>query len=407
MKFLAHFNLLTLLLCLFIINTLPSDAHAQSWDKYRDEDGLFHVLIPENYKIKEKTLRVSDNQVVISKELTANVDQSIYKKNAVKQYIVKYDQTFSHIIDDKQIPQLINVEVGKYIDYYTAYGGVLREKKLGNFAGYPGAELIISFRDKERGLQGIRVRILFSSTTKIEQIVIGPEDSMFSHRTKDFFGSLRLQDGRTAIEGDFIEEWETQTSPFQLSSTLIPPRADPFVPSKMKIVNSDRVERMSIKFLDPVFNYTLFYNIYGYRFGTLLSTENVQKVIMDKHLKKFKVNIADLKFSATSKGKYPVLSTKMHFVSPNKYPFMNTIRIYAYYFGNFLAIQEIVGNNIHVESSFGKNLLRYYKFHPIKAHDQLQKEKAEAGMEKLQGEENNSDEDINPPKDEDDIEEDS
>lgn len=401
----ARFNLIAFLLATFLIGALPTNAQAQSWDKYRDEDGLFHVLIPENYKIKEKTLRVSDNQVVISKELTASVDQSIYKKNAVKQYIVKYDQTFSHMIDDKQIPQLINVEVGKYIDYYTAYGGVVREKKIASFAGYPGAELIISFRDKERGLQGIRARIMFSSTTKVEQIVIGPEDSMFSHRTKDFFGSLRLEDGRTALEGDFIEEWEAETSPFQLSSNLIPPRADPYVPSKVKVVNTDRVERMSMKFLDPVFNYTLFYNIYGYRFGTLLTTENVQKVIMDKHLKKFKVNIAELKFAATSKGKYPVLSTKMHFASPEKYPYMNTIRINAYYFGNFLAIQEMVGNNIHVESSFGKNLQRYYKFHPIKAHDQLQKEKAEMGMERLHNE--TESDDIAPPEDEDDVKDDS
>lgn len=250
-------SLLSILFFTCFISVLPINAHAQSWDKYRDEDGLFHVLIPENYKIKEKTLRVSENQVVISKELTANVDQSSFKKNAVKQYIIKYDQTFSHLIDDKQVPQLINIEVGKYTDYYTAYGGVLREKKMGNFAGYPGAEIIISFRDQERGLQGIRARIMFSSTTKIEQIVIGPEDSMFSHRTKDFFGSLRLNDGRTALEGDFLKEWETETSPFQLSSILVPPVADPYVPSKVKVVNTDRVERMSIKFLDPVFNHTL------------------------------------------------------------------------------------------------------------------------------------------------------
>lgn len=374
---------LQLLTAFLFMSVFTTHAYAQGWEQYKDEDGIFHVLIPGNYKINKKYLRIDDREVATSGEIISTVDQRPYK-DVVKQYIVKYEQTFAHSIADNDVGSLLELELGKYIDYYTSFGGVMRNKEMGTFNGRPGGEVVISYKDKELGLQSIRVRIIYANTTKIEQIVMGPEETMFAFRTKDFFSSLQIKDGRTSLDGEFQKEWETVTSPFQLISQLIPRRNPPFVAKTESFVNSDSIERMSVKIVDPVYGHTLFYNLYGYRFNSLMTSENVQRVLMDKHLKKFNVSIAELKFAVSSKGQYPVLSTKMHFKPPSKFPFMNTIKLHAHYFGNFLVVQELAGSNIHVESVLAQNLSRYFRFDPVRGNKLLQKERAEKQMEKLE-----------------------
>lgn len=386
-------NLLLLFIAIqtIILMTATPNAHAQGMTKYIDEDGIFHVLIPDTYKINKKYFRIDENEVAISGEVVATEDQRPYK-DVVKQYIIKYEQTIAHSITENDIASLLNLELGKYIDYYTALGGVIRNKELNTYGGKPGGEVVMSYRDKERGIQSIRVRIIYSDVTKVEQIVIGPEDSMFAYKTKDFYDSLQVNDGRTELKGDLQKEWDTVTSPFAISTQLVPRKNPPFVENKPEFTNSDKIERMSMRFTDPVYGYTMFYNIYGYRFGSLLTNDNVQKVIMDKHLKKFKINIRDLKFSMTSKNNYPVLSTTMHFPAPPQYPFMNTIKLHAHFFGNFLVVQEFAGTNFHVNSVFAQNISKYFKFSPVAANKVLVKERAERQMKGLREEEAADDE---------------
>ncbi|MFP4313893.1 MAG: hypothetical protein ACLFR0_06165 [Alphaproteobacteria bacterium] len=384
-KTLRKLFLLALLNLALLASFSSQPALAQSWDKYHDEDGLFRVLIPPNYKINKKLMRMTDEQVAISGEVVGVIDQRPYR-DTVKNYIIKYEQTLAHTITQNDITDLVSRELEKYVKYYSTMGGVLRDEQLGTFNGRPGGEIMISYRDKERGIQSVRVRILLSETMRVEQIVMGPEDSMYAMRTKEFFDSLVINDGRTNIEGDLKDEWKTHMSPFELTAQLVPPKNPPFIPENTEFENSDKVERLSLKVVDPVYGQTLFYNVYGYRFNTLLSGENVQRVLMDRHLKKFRVNIRDLKFAIGSKGDYPILSTKMHFSPPDKFPYMNTIKLNAYYYGNFLAVQEIAGNNIHVESDIARNLVRFFDFDPLRAHNALIKERAEKAMQNIENE---------------------
>lgn len=372
-----------LLLQIAFVFFASNAAMASGWTKYEDEDGIFHVLIPDTYKINKKYFRINENEVAISGEVIATVDQSQFVKNVVKQYIVKYEQTLAQNISQNDIASLLNLELGKYIDYYTALGGVLRNKETDSYNGWPGGEIIISYRDEEKGIQSVRARVIFTDTTKVEQIMMGPEDSMYAPPTKDFFSSLLINDGRTRLTGDIQKEWDTVTSPFQLMNQIVPRKNPPFVMDKPEFSNNDKIERMSMKFVDPVYGYTLFYNVYGYRFGTLLSTENVQNVIMDKHLKKFRVDIRNLKFAVGEKNGYPILSTTMHFSPPDQYPFLNTIKLYAHYFGNFIVVQELAGSSFHVNSVLGQNITKYFKFTPVEANKLLMQEKADRAMQDL------------------------
>lgn len=370
-----------LVLTLIVLNA--SQASAQNWSKFHDEDNIFHVLIPENYKLNKKMLRMNDEHMLITTELNSQVDQRPYK-DVLKQYIIKYDQTFMNAIPKEDIPDLLDKEIERYIKFYAKQEGVLRNKEFGTFNGLPGGDIFISYRDKDRGIQSIRVRIMYSDVSRVEQIIMGPEDSMNANTTKDYFSSLRVNNGRTKFKGDIEKEWDATISPFALFTQLAPKRAEPYMKVAAKTVANERIERMNMKFFDPVYNNELFYNVYGYRFNTLMTMENVQKVILDRHLKKFKIDPASVKFTQTNAGDYPVLMTKAHFKSPDKYPYMNTISIRAHYYGNFVVIQEMAGNNAHVESILAQNLLRYFRFYPMRGHKKLLEDKMGVNLTPLQ-----------------------
>lgn len=371
-----------ILLGLFILCVGSPYAQAQNMTQFNDEDGIFHVLIPENYKINKKMTRIDNSQMVISTEIHSVVDQRPYKE-VVKDFIVKYDQSFMNAIPQEDIPKLLEKDLEKYINYYAKFDGVLRKREVGTFGGQPGGEIIISYLDKEKGIQSIRLRIVYTDVTRVEQIIIGPEDAITAQSTTDYFSSLSVKGGRTSFPGEIEKEWDTLVSPFALFTQLLPKRTIPYVPNDPQIASNDRVERVSLKLVDPVYENIMFYNIYGYRFNSLMTMDNVQKVILDRHLKKFNVNIRNVQFTQTSAGDYPVLATKVHFAAPDRYPYMNTIDIKAHYYGNFVVIQELAGNNAHVESVLAHNLTRMFKFYPMRGHKQFTAEKAGHDIKKL------------------------
>lgn len=362
-----------LLAGLLLVSACPSPAHADDWNAFQDEDGIFHVLFPENYKLNKKMMRLTDTGVLVSTDLVATVDQRPYK-DIVKDFAVRYDQTFAFSIAKNDIPALIDKDINKYIRYYKSIGGEIINTEQGSFAGRPGAEMIAAYKNDKGEVRTARIRVIYSDTTRLEQITVGPEnyEAMFDHRTKDFFSSLQLKDGRTFFKGDAAEAWEEAVSPFEMFKLKLPKRAPPYVPARAQVTSNSKMERISLKLYDPVYDYTMFYNVYGYRFNSLMTLETVQKILMDRHLKKFKVDIRQIKFTQSANGQFPVLSTNLYIAAPEKYPFMNTIALNAYYYGPYLVVQESVGNNIHVESDISTLLMKGLEFTPAQAHKKQQ-----------------------------------
>lgn len=370
-------RLFRIFICVFTLSlVIPQMAHATEWVTYKDQDGLFSVLLPENFKINKTMFRVSENEVLAGTEVTANIDQRPFK-NSLKQFIIRADHTFAFPPNEKEISGLWEIESKKYTDFYEAQGGKVLEKKLGVFAGHQGIEIAITYKDKKFGEQIVQSRIIFSDFSRFEQIAIGPMDAFFKNETKNFFSSLQLNKGRTALKGSFENEWKKITSPFNMTTVLVPGITKPFIMEDPAFITSDKIERLTLKIKDPLFGSTLFYSIYGYRLDKLITSENLQQLVMDRHLKKFKIDIRTLKFSKSSYGKIPVLSTQLKFPRPKKFPYMDTIQINAFYFGNFVVVQELVGSEAHVLSPFAKRLKTFFEFHPFKAHSEYEKEKVE------------------------------
>ncbi len=367
---------------IFVLIAIPHNAHASQWVEYRDEDGIFNLLIPENYKINKKSFRVTDQEVVVSTELTANIDQRPFK-NSVKQFIVRADHTFAFPATDEEIPVILESEANKYIDYYKSLGGEVASKRIQVYAGHPGVEIILAYQDPKFGPQTVQARIIIADFTRFEQIAIGPMEAGFAEETKKFFTSLKLNSGRTKLPGTFEEEWRKIRSPFHLSTVMIPGISPPFVTDDPQFQSNDKVERLTLKIKDPLFNSTMFYSVYGYRFNTMMTAEKVQEILLDRHLKKFKVDIRTVKFGRTNYGKMPVITTTVRFPRPKKYPYMDTIKLVAYYFGNFVTVQELAGSSPHITSPYAKKLLSMFEFHPVSANAKFETEKKEAVLNSM------------------------
>ncbi len=374
---------LGLITILFVLECGLSTAQANSWRPYKDEDGIFHVLMPDNYKINRKSFRINDRIVIASNKVDAIIDERPYK-DIIKTFSVKYDQTFASLIREDDIPDLLTRDINKYIDYYESIGGVIRDKEMGSFNGRPGGEVVFAYKGKDKKLKSARIRVIYSNTTRVEQVMAGPEDTMFAFTWNDFFKSLNINEGNIVYDGDPQSSWENITSPFALSVVNVPKKSLPYIPQKMQSTHNNKIEKLSLQIYDPVYDNIMFYNVYGYRFNTLMNMHNVQEVLMGSHMGKFTFDTRQLKISQGSAGEYPVLSAKVHFSPPDAYPHMNTIKLNAYYYGPFLVVQELLGSNLHVESLLSRRLMSGLTFTPIEGNKKMQEERSAANMKALQ-----------------------
>lgn len=362
-------------------------AHASDgWIEFRDEDGVFNAIVPENYKINKKIMRLDGTQITLSSELTASVDQRPFK-DIVKQFVIKYDQTLADSLAQDDIGKLITADVTKYVSYYDALGGVLRKQDNGFFAGFPGTEIVISYKDEKFGLQSLRARFIYTDTSKIQQLVIGPDDTMFNFRTKDFFKSLSVSGGRTVLRGNFNDEWQEIKPPSESFTILTPRTEPPFAPYKPSIKAGENREVLSLVFEDPVYDQSLFYNVYSYRFQKPLSTENVQLVLLKNHLQKFGVNPKSVNYGVTAVETQNLKATRMEatvsLAPPKDTYYLNRLKLVAYFYGPFLVVQEMAGDSIHVHSSFGETLMSLIEFKPKRALEAFKEKRFQDRLEDL------------------------
>lgn len=252
----------------FALTALPvalafaSDA----WIDFKSASGIYEARLPEDYKITSSKFLIDDKLAVGSEEASALVDQRPYK-NAMKSYIVKYEQTFGPALTEKDVGVLLNQEVENYINYYKKFDGVIRDQNLNGYRGHWGGELYMSYKDPTFGVQSIRARIVFSDNTKLQQIVVGPDELMASYQTRDFFDSLRFEPGVSVVKDTFVDTWKPVESPMGIFSVLLPAEKQPpyyALDPVMKVAGNNEI--VSLSFRDPVRGENVFFNIYSYNY---------------------------------------------------------------------------------------------------------------------------------------------
>lgn len=379
---LGKFSLLAGILTVGLMVFHTGRAIAEMWVLYESESGIFTSRMPEENESKATEFMVDDALSVSSEEVSALIDQRPYK-NALKGYIVRTDQTIGAGLNSKQVEVLLERELNLYEDFYVAHGGDVKNRKVETTMGNRMGELMISYNDPAFGEQIVRVKVIFSTSTRLEQILIAPADSINSMMTRDYFDSLTFEDGLRVSDKKLETVWNHKMSPLGLFTIGIPPVSDPYMPFEPKIKYSKNAESVTLLFKDPIRNEGLYYNVYGYHFNRNLSVYDAQNLLMKNHVAKHGIKPEYVRVTIDDKSDKKRKYYKMFFdiKPPAGFPYLQSVKINAVTEGQSMVVQEITTSQSLALAPFVDVLFKDLKFHPQHYHEPLDDEAVVEGAQ--------------------------
>ena len=347
----------------FIGFTLPRTSLAQEWHGYKSTSNLFTLRMPDNVQEEADDFRIDSRRVAQIGQAVSKIDQRPFK-DTVKHYIVKYEQTLGLEITDQDIPDFISHELDLYSSHYGKLDGIQKSRSdLMYENGTPGGEIHIEYEDPQLGSQSIRARVFFTRSGKIQHIVSGPREIMDSMPTRRYLKSIITHEGYKQVVGSIMSDWKTVKSPLGVFTAYLPEKTMPYVPRDIDIKRSDSTERITIRFYDPIFKQTLFYNIYGYKVDKRLNYLNVQNLLREKHVLRHVFNDSAIEFDELTNNNLPVLQTAYGIEAPEEFPYVDTVRLRAKFSRNRIVVHEIMGSHKLAQSNFINHIVQHVEFH--------------------------------------------
>lgn len=356
-------------LLLVLVTLAPGVALADfGWRMYLSQTGAFSVMFPDENQENVVAFRLGPKRIAYSGEMSAVQDSRPYK-NMIKRYFMRVDQALGAPLSEAEINAYLNRDIESYIAYYKTMRGVLQDREDGTFHHYPGSEIFITFEDPELGPQAVRAVFMATDVSKLQQVIVGPEDAMYALKTNDFFEKVVLNRGYDVQEGEFGEGWQMVTSPLEIFSAMLPPVTPPFVPNEYIVQQKDdgKSELVSVEFFDPVRAQRVFYNIFGYRKDEEMTYSGVQDILARDHVHRYGGNPANVEFTKAMIDGIPVLETTAAIRPPADLPYATHIRLKAFFYGSYLVVQEFISSPQIITGDFTNEVLNMLQFHPDKA----------------------------------------
>lgn len=372
-------SLLGLLTLSFLAIPVAVHSAEDTWITFQSPSGVYKVRMPEGLKSTSTQFLVDDDRAIHSEETSILIDQRPYK-NAMKSYIMKFDQTFGPPLTADNVGQLLHQEFQNYINYYSQFDGEVKHQDTEGYDGHWGGNIMISYKDKEFGQQTIRARILYGDDTRLQQIIIGTDDLMNSFATRDFMDTLHFEPGVSIVKARVREKWMTMESPTGMFTLLYPGNtAPPYFTAPPKASWDDKNEIVAALYHDPVRNENVYFNIYGYQFNTELDFPAVQEIMTKRHINKYRHATKGIRFSKgigdSKEGgmlQYPFMEATYPIKPPKNLPYISNVRLRAYFTGKNMMVMETMTSNALFSSSVVSNLMGFVSFQPTKMHEAMQ-----------------------------------
>lgn len=338
-------------------------ADDYKWSMYQSNTGIFELLVPSEMEATNNKIRMDEQRVASSSTLISMHDQRRYK-GTFKSYLVRLDQTIGPPLTHEQIELLLNTDLKDYLIRYEGMNPVVKNSELKFFNNKPGAEMVVQYLDPELGNQNTRVRILYTDASRIEMSLTGDTHILHGFKADKFFENLSVNEGLTYDQGKLSVDWKTHISPLDIYSVSLPPVIDPFVPEAPKITKTQKTDMISQIFLDPVWGQKIFYRVHGYKFDRPLTQKNLQKVIFEQHINKFRPPPGTIKFKKTSESDHDVIEAEFPISPPAKAVYATHARLRIIHSGRHLVVQEIICSKNFMASPLISNLVGNLVFDP-------------------------------------------
>lgn len=359
----------------FTLTGLSGLALAQkvTWEFHKSLTGAFDVRFPSKYKMKSIPLRIDDKTVLFRSEIVASVGEGPEGKENQKVFVVKVDQTMAPRLKSKEIKKLLEVDTFRYKKSAQRAGGVVLSNDPADMDGFKGREMYITYGDGE-DKQALRVKIMYTDTSRIEMVLTGPASSMYAFKSNDFFDSLKPYDGPGKIDGTLGENWVDYESPLGLFTLRLPPEENSYTAGPPKFVHEAKKERGRFVFVDPILSYKTFFNFYGYKIEEKMNFDKVKTLLLSAHVAPYadKVRLEDLKIDTKTSedGSYGMVTTLVRMRPLERYPYINAVLLQALFNDEGVVVLEYLGANGFVEMPLSKTLFSLVKFHPEKYSDE-------------------------------------
>lgn len=344
---------------------LAGTAIAQSWVYFKSKTALFNVRVYNNIKEEINKFRISEKTVAQYGQSVSTFDQRQYKGGVVKNYIIKYEQTLGLPFGQQDAANLIKKEMDLYTDYYTTLNGTLVDKTdLMTEDGFPAGEIWVDYMDPAIGEQSIKIKVIFTESTKFQHIISGPRKWITSHKTKEHVESLDLKAGYMQDRGSIQEEWRSVTSPMRLFTVFLPEPGSAYFPYDYKVYFDRHTERVSAVFRDPIWNMKVYYNVYGYIPNGEVNTARAQSIVTQRHIKRHRLTADGLKFTHLTVADKNIMETSYDILAPKGKPNVRWVKLRVQHEDNKMVVHELLGPKHIIDGPFFEYLLNNGKFHP-------------------------------------------
>lgn len=350
----------------------PADSIAcgglfRGWEYHRSKSGAFESRFPRKFKQKIRALRQNPESVIYNNEYIAQMGNDP-NPNKNMLYVIKVEQTMGLTIPHWKIRKMLKAESERLVSGMEKGGAVLRSLTDIDESGMLGQEFFFTYNNNGDNV-GMRIKIMHSDVSKIEQVLTGPPESMYSYRSNDFFDSLKLYDGFSDEKGTPGEGWEKNTSPRKIFTVTTPPDEKSFNLGAFEFVESPGREEGKMIFVDPVLHYETYYDVYGYKMDKMYTTGRIKAFLYNNHIAKYGVtykSVDALKFDIKRYTDSTVVSVILKVQGLPSRSYANMVYIHGTFKGPYAMIQEVSGNNSIVSAPLFSTLISLAELHPEK-----------------------------------------
>lgn len=336
----------------------------KKWEYHKSITNIFETKFPKEYKYKIFPFQYNEDTIAFSAEITAKLGNSSGPRE--KTILIKAVQTFGAEMGIKTAKNSMENLAKVYVESAKQSGGIVTTNEDTEYNGFFGKKIHVTYSEGNDKI-GLRIFIFMTNYSRIELVLTGPANTMYSYRSNDFFNSVRLFDGITKQENPIGIGWTDYTSPNGHFTAKLPPVNAEYAPYPPTFTNSDLQEHMKFTIFDPVVNEDAFYNVSTYKTAEPATKKNAVNILMGQHVAKFIDNAQEDSLTIEEKNYKDgetVLKTQLIFSPKEEIPYLNTAFYEVRFKGNTVIVKELSCGPKHAPSGLHRNLFNLTNFHP-------------------------------------------
>jgi len=386
MNFNCRIRFFTLLLFLFytlgtnlsfaqLVADQSDKEESVPWEVHSTVAQTFDAKFPREYKYKVFPFKISNNHIAFSVEIFSTLDGK--KDSTEKSVVLKSQHTLGEELSYTQVKNILKNTARRYEIAAAGLEGTVLTNEDVKHNGFLGKHMYITY--KENGEKyGLRLAVYMTNYAKVEQILIGPAQTMYSYRSDDFFKSIVLYDGIVRMSGSSGTGWVDYTSKNKIFTAVLPPQNGDYTPTLPIFKSSPRQDAMKFEIVDPVLDQKIFYNVTGYKLGKKINRTEAKELLINRHISKFVDNAtpSNIKSEDTITGDVSKMRLKLVIPPLKRHPYIRALSFDVRYKGDIMVVQEIRSSPGPINVGLDKAIFSLFKFHPEQYEFKQEKKKA-------------------------------